>query len=31
VKVVEIVPPTVATDFHRERQDPDDHEKVDKK
>ncbi|RWA10717.1 hypothetical protein EKO27_g4378 [Xylaria grammica] len=27
VKVVEIVPPTVATDLHREREDPDDNKK----
>jgi len=27
VKVVEIVPPTVATDLHRERSDPDDNKK----
>lgn len=27
VKVIEIVPPTVATDLHRERSDPDDNKK----
>jgi short-subunit dehydrogenase involved in D-alanine esterification of teichoic acids len=27
VKVVEIAPPTVATDLHREREDPDDNKK----
>jgi short-subunit dehydrogenase involved in D-alanine esterification of teichoic acids len=27
IKVVEIVPPTVATDLHRDRQDPDDNKK----
>jgi short-subunit dehydrogenase involved in D-alanine esterification of teichoic acids len=27
VKVVEIVPPTVSTDLHREREDPDDNKK----
>ncbi|KAI1099075.1 NAD(P)-binding protein [Jackrogersella minutella] len=27
VRVVEIVPPTVATDLHRERENPDDHKK----
>lgn len=27
IKVVEIVPPTVATDLHRERSDPDDNKK----
>ncbi|KAI0100555.1 NAD(P)-binding protein [Nemania sp. FL0031] len=27
VKVIEIVPPTVATDLHREREDPDDNKK----
>ena len=27
VRVVEIVPPTVATDLHREREDPDDNKK----
>ncbi|KAI1130785.1 NAD(P)-binding protein [Nemania abortiva] len=28
VKVIEIVPPTVATDLHREREDPDDNKKT---
>lgn len=27
IKVVEVVPPTVATDLHREREDPDDNKK----
>jgi len=27
IRVVEIVPPTVATDLHRERSDPDDNKK----
>lgn len=27
IRVVEIAPPTVATDLHREREDPDDNKK----
>lgn len=28
IKVIEVVPPTVATDLHREREDPEDNKKV---